>query len=635
MISAWNNTQLKRQVVLVLVTLGLIASGIGTAHGQPTDYQRRAEVATDPGLEPSANPNAEQNRDYSKAELAELVGPIALYPDDLVGIILPASTYPLQIVQAARFLKAHERNNHLKPDPEWDDAVVALLNYPEVLTIMDDDLDWTWELGEAFLYQRPGVMEAIADFRDRAYAAGNLRSDEYQTVRYVDGVIVIEPADPKVIYVPYYEPERIVVHHVGPYHYYPRGYPVYYYPYPAGYSFASGFFWGVTTAFVIGWHTHHLHVYHYDYPSHPYYGHHYDYRDHYYRRRTVSAHVKQGSRHNAHHGDYWQPGRRHGARADNRVSIVRGKVKKPAKISNSGHPKQTITPSPKKSINYGAARTKIPTGSDAVPRTPQNARTDKNTVSRHRADPRKEVNSQSRPAPGFKDRPRTTNRSGTGKSEPKDTRKVQGTNSRTRSRSNIGESRYRPVTPQSQRGGGAPPPTRPSQEKVQTNSSQETHSRSVRKRPRREAPPQRSQKNNQSSGSKSAPTSRSSNEQSSKNRNESKSGSGHESNARHISESRYRPTTPQSGGGRAHHRTRPSQDKVQTSRGHSPQTRSPSVRKQQPQREAPPLRSQKSNQTSASKNAPTSRSTKKHNSNNRNESKNGNDRESNGRHAKR
>lgn len=540
MISAWNNTLLKHQVVFVLMTLGLMSSGIGAAHGQPTDYQRRAEVGPSPSLEPSANPNAEQHSAYSKAELAGLVGPIALYPDDLVGIILPTSTYPLQIVQAARFLKDHERNNDLKPAPEWDDAVVALLNYPEVLTIMDDDLDWTRKLGEAFLYQRPGVFEAIADFRDRAYAAGNLRSDAHQTVRYVDGVIVIEPADPKVIYVPHYEPERVVVHRAGPYHYYPRRYPVYYYPYPAGYSFASGFFWGVTTAFVVGWHTHHLHVHHYDYPSHPYYGRHYRHHDHYYRRRHAStAYVKQRSRHNAHHGDYWQPDRRHGARADNRVPIVRGKVKKPAKISNSRHPKQTITSSPKQSINNGAARTKIPAESGAVPRTPGSARTDKNTVSRHHAHPRKKVNSQLRPALGFKDRPRTTNRLGTGSSKPKDTKNVQGTNPQTRSRSNISKSRYLPATPRS----GAHRRTRPHHDKVQSSRghSPQTHSRSVRTQPQREAPPLRSQKSNQSSGSKSAPMRRSPNRHSSKNGNESKSGNGHRNRARQAFNNRWKP----------------------------------------------------------------------------------------------
>jgi hypothetical protein len=118
----------------------------------------------------------------STVDLEELVGPIALYPDDLLAIVLPASAYPLQIVDAARFLEALENDASLKPDPEWDDSVVALLNYPEVVELLNDDIDWTWRLGEAVVSQQADVVAAIESFRDRAYAAGNLKSDSYQNV---------------------------------------------------------------------------------------------------------------------------------------------------------------------------------------------------------------------------------------------------------------------------------------------------------------------------------------------------------------------------------------------------------------------------------------------------------------------
>src|SRR5690606_34887888 len=118
----------------------------------------------------------------SSSELERLVGPIALYPDDLIAIVLPAATYPLQIVQAARLLEERERNPGLAPDDSWDDSVVALLNYPEVVELLNNDLDWTWQLGEAVLAQHSDVIDAIQDFRDRAYAAGNLRTDERQIV---------------------------------------------------------------------------------------------------------------------------------------------------------------------------------------------------------------------------------------------------------------------------------------------------------------------------------------------------------------------------------------------------------------------------------------------------------------------
>ena len=257
----------------------------------------------------------------SAADLEDLVGPVALYPDDLLAIVLPASTYPLQVVQAARFLERLETDPSLKPDGDWDDSVTALLNYPEVVELMNEDIDWTWRLGEAVVAQQADVVTAVEAFRDRAYAAGNLKSDEYQTVSNQDGVIEIEPANEEVIYVPYYEPERVVVYQPQPvYHYYPQAYPLYYYPYPAGYSFTSSFFWGVTTAFTIGWATDHLHVYHHSYWGHPYYGHHY-YNHYYYRSPSLrifnhhyvyNSHRYSSYRHRD--GDYWRPSRHGGAR---------------------------------------------------------------------------------------------------------------------------------------------------------------------------------------------------------------------------------------------------------------------------------------------------------------------------------
>lgn len=226
-------------------------------------------------------------------ELQELVGPIALYPDDLVAIVLPASTYPLQVVQAARFLEDRKSNSALKPDPEWDDSVVALLNYPEVLKLLNDDLAWTWDLGEAVLNQNADVLAAVQAFRDRAYAAGNLRSDDRQVVTAANNEITIAPANPEVIYVPYYEPRRVVVYQPTPvFHYHPWAYPVYYYPYPAGYSFSvfhTGFFWGVSTAFVIGWHDHHVNVFPCGFRGHPYFGHHY--YDRFYIRNNYNVNV--------------------------------------------------------------------------------------------------------------------------------------------------------------------------------------------------------------------------------------------------------------------------------------------------------------------------------------------------------
>jgi len=250
----------------------------------------------------------------SSAELQDLVGPIALYPDDLLAIVLPASTYPLQLVQAQRFLDDLGNDSSLQPDESWDDSIVALINYPEAVELLNDDLDWTWRLGEAVVAQQADVIDAVETFRDRAYAAGNLKSDAYQTISEDNGVIEITPVSDDVIYVPYYEPERVVVYQSRPaYYYYPDPYPVYYYPYPAGYAFNHGFFWGVTTAFTIGWYSDNLHVYHHSYYGHPYYGH--SYWNHYwYRQPSIHAYNSHynhysgysNSGHQSGHGDYWQ-----------------------------------------------------------------------------------------------------------------------------------------------------------------------------------------------------------------------------------------------------------------------------------------------------------------------------------------
>jgi hypothetical protein len=262
-------------------------------------------------------------------ELEELVGPIALYADDLLAIILPASTYPLQVVQAARFVEEVKTDSSLQPSDDWDDAVVALTNYPEVVTMMAEDLDWTWQLGEAVVAQQTDVISAIEAFRDRAYAAGNLKSDDFQEVVEEDGIISITPVEDDVIYVPYYEPEEVIVYQPRRvYYYYPRSYPVYYYPYPAGHAFHYDYFWGVTTAFSIGWYTNHLHVWHHSYLGHPYYGHHY-WNNWWYRSPSVHVHntyyVNNYNYHNRHrHGDYWKPRERRTIRStDQRITRTR------------------------------------------------------------------------------------------------------------------------------------------------------------------------------------------------------------------------------------------------------------------------------------------------------------------------
>jgi hypothetical protein len=179
----------------------------------------------------------------SAEELVKLVGPIALYPDDLVAIILPASTNPLQLVQADRFLDKRKADPKLPVDDKWDDPVKSLLNYPDVVKMMSADLDWTTALGEAVVADQGAVIEAVQAFRREAKAAGSLKSDDKQVVKVEQETVYIVPADPQVIYVPQYNPATVIVQSAPPV-YYPTPYPSYYYPYPPGAALATGVIWG-------------------------------------------------------------------------------------------------------------------------------------------------------------------------------------------------------------------------------------------------------------------------------------------------------------------------------------------------------------------------------------------------------
>ncbi|MDH3587138.1 MAG: DUF3300 domain-containing protein [Gammaproteobacteria bacterium] len=309
-----NALRIRLSTRLVPAIAALAAIVVTPAVAQVPVDDGGAPLADYESFEPDSPAGNEDIPLLTRTELQELVGPIALYPDDLLAIVLPASTYPLQLVQAQRFVEDLEQDPSLKPDEAWDDSVIALLNYPEVLELLNEDLDWTWRLGEAVVAQQTDVVGAVESFRDRAYAAGNLKSDSHQTVARNDGTIEITPVEDDVIYVPYYEPERVVVYQTRPaYHYYPRAYPVYYYPYPVGHAFNSGFFWGVTTAFTVGWVTDSVHVIHHSYHGHPYYDRHY-WDGWWYRRPTIHVHNHyysrdrySVSRHRYSRGDHWRP----------------------------------------------------------------------------------------------------------------------------------------------------------------------------------------------------------------------------------------------------------------------------------------------------------------------------------------
>jgi hypothetical protein len=156
----------------------------------------------------AAPPPMPVNQPVSDAQLDQLLGPIALYPDPLIAQILPASTLPTQIVLADRYVTGGGDANQIDQQP-WDASVQAVARYPSVLKWMDDNLNWTTQTGQAFLNQQPEVMNSIQRLRATASKLGNLQSSPQQQVIADGSDIEIVPADPQVIYVPVYQPDQV------------------------------------------------------------------------------------------------------------------------------------------------------------------------------------------------------------------------------------------------------------------------------------------------------------------------------------------------------------------------------------------------------------------------------------------
>jgi hypothetical protein len=192
----------------------------------------------------------------STQELQQLVAPIALYPDALVAQILAASTYPTQIVEADRWMQRHSnlKGEELAKEvdkQDWDPSVKAIAQFPSVLENMDKNLSWTSSLGEAYASEPDDVTNAVQTLRRQAENTGHLNSSEQEKVTTQGSTIVIEPADPQVVYVPAYDPWLV---YGAPIVAYPGWYPV-----PGifwsgvGLSFGVGFGIGFFGGFGWGW----------------------------------------------------------------------------------------------------------------------------------------------------------------------------------------------------------------------------------------------------------------------------------------------------------------------------------------------------------------------------------------------
>ncbi|MDO6428275.1 DUF3300 domain-containing protein [Thalassotalea sp. 1_MG-2023] len=232
----------------------------------------------------------------SQAELAQMLAPIALYPDTLLTHILIASTYPIEVIDAERFVKSnkHASSDKLQTmaeDKDWDPSVTALLAFPQVLEKLSEDLTWMRQLGDAFLADEEQVLASIQQLRQQADEAGNLaKMDNVQVIRE-QKTIVIQPEQPEIIYVPYYDTRSVY----GRWHWSHRP-PVYWHR-PVYYSYHNGpFYWrsGVHLSldfFFVGLHWHNRHVIHHS----PKY-----YRSYHSKKRVTTSHRVKRWQHNPH-----------------------------------------------------------------------------------------------------------------------------------------------------------------------------------------------------------------------------------------------------------------------------------------------------------------------------------------------
>lgn len=228
-------------------------SDVYTDKPQDTGTCQKYEAGTDATIVPSASPTAPPEaalprHAFAQQELDQMLAPIALYPDSLLTQVLMAATYPLEVVEAARWSKANpnltgEQAVQAVVQNSWDPSVKSLVAFPQILTMMDEHLTWMERLGDAFLAQQTQVMDTVQSLRQKASAAGNLKSTDQVRVEQQGPTIVVESPTPQVVYVPYYDP--MVIYGTWWWPGYP---PVYWAPWHGYFvrpGFVAGFTWGL------------------------------------------------------------------------------------------------------------------------------------------------------------------------------------------------------------------------------------------------------------------------------------------------------------------------------------------------------------------------------------------------------
>jgi hypothetical protein len=215
----------------------------------PSDSSTNAiEWNTQRSTTASVSPPEPVGPQATERQLDALLAPIALYPDQLLSQILMAATYPLEVIEAARWSANPEHSgltgealaNALESE-DWDPSVKALVAFPQTLKMLDADPRWLGKVGDAFLDQETAVMDSVQRLRREARDADRLATDTRQRVTVADDQIMIEPANPEMVYVPFYDPA--VAYGVWPY----PDYPPAYIPRPAGFAYTPGVFYTFTS----------------------------------------------------------------------------------------------------------------------------------------------------------------------------------------------------------------------------------------------------------------------------------------------------------------------------------------------------------------------------------------------------
>lgn len=254
-----------------------------------------------PALTASAEESTSQ-QSFTQAELEQMLAPIALYPDSVLTHILIASTYPLEVVQANRLIEKNpnltaEKATKIAQDKDWDVSVKALMPFPRILNRLSEELEWTQNLGEAFLQNEQQVLDSVQSLRYKAKQAGNLDQIENMEISQEDNNIVIQPTKREYVYIPYYDP-RVVYGSWHWRHHPPVCWTSRYHSRHYLHNHRFGWYPSVhLSSFDFFFSTFHWHNRHVIRLGH----HHYNHHRHYHRAHIVRHARAERWRHNLHH----------------------------------------------------------------------------------------------------------------------------------------------------------------------------------------------------------------------------------------------------------------------------------------------------------------------------------------------